>query len=140
MSQFDKITFASQLFWFTVFFFSSYFVIIWFVLPQIYSSLRVREWRLSVLDKEVKHLENELFLWSYLVNSKLYKSAVERLLLFFSESGSRRDLYVELARYKMSAGSFKGSKVLSSSLYLNRMSEILVRQRLTKVLLEKRDN
>jgi len=136
MSQFDKISFASQIFWFCSFFFVAYFLLLRFVLPRIYTTLKVREWRLTRLEHEVKHAENILLVWSTIVNSSVYRGSIVSLNEFLSVLSSRRLMYVELSKHLMF--SELSNKVNSSNFFVSKASDVLTRQRLVSMLSDKK--
>lgn len=130
MAQFDVVSYSSQVFWFTLFFFFGYFVTVRFVLPAIYSGLRTREWRLQSLDKEIKHNENVLLFWAFLFTNRFYAGAVAVSFDFTRSVLYRRELFVEFAKFTMLEPYLRASKEGDAQLYLSKLSELFCRQRI----------
>ena len=72
MPQLDILSFSSELIWFLLLFFVSFFIFLLFLLPNVYAVLRTREKRRYSLNMLVKSSElNSRFLDSYTGKSPL---------------------------------------------------------------------
>jgi hypothetical protein len=102
-----------------------------FVLPKIYASLRVKEWRFSVLEKEVKNAENISLIWSYIVLKGFYSDLFGLITTFLSEVSLRRAHFVEVSKFFMLSDLVESSSQpdLSAVLYKQKLSELSARQK-----------
>jgi hypothetical protein len=145
MSQFDKISFASQIFWFISFFFISYFLLLRFVLPRIYTTLKVREWSLMKLEYEIKHIDGILKVWAGILNVGIYKGVLVSLSDFLNVLSNRKGLYVDVSKSLMFRAFLRSKRsklmpaVTTSNLFKLKMTDVLARQRFVSILGEKKD-
>jgi hypothetical protein len=108
MSQFDKLSFSSQLMWFVIFFIGAYLIFLKLVLPQIYVSIRVRERRMNKMRLENKKSELMLIIWAISYNKEIYEELVKESTNFIEKMLERKRLY---------------SKVIKTTIYYTDMCE-----------------
>jgi hypothetical protein len=137
MAQFDVVSYSSQVFWFTLFFFAGYYVVVRFVLPAIYSSLRVREWRLSVLEQEIRHNENVLMFWTFLVMGRFYAGSSLISFEYVRSIIERKNLFNDFAKFSMFEPYLRSVQGTDSALYMDKTADVVCRQRmLTSIFLK----
>jgi hypothetical protein len=106
------------------------------VLLRIYTVLKVREKTLVQLEYEVRHTDNIVKIWSGVVNLGIYKGVLVVISDFLNVFVVRRALYVELSKVLMEAS--LSAKNSSSKVFINKIVDILGRQRIVNILGEKK--
>jgi hypothetical protein len=126
MSQFDAVSFLGQILWFIIFFIGSYYIMMRYILPEIYISLKVREWRMRTLEKEKENMEIIFGLWNNMIKN-IYSEILRKGEFYLKGIVIRRNFFIDFCKNTCLMGIDE-----SGAEHVEKMKEIIIRSKILK--------